>query len=528
MFSENWHRHIFLFGLIALSGGMLFGAAPMSIAQAILIVNWLLEKNFSEKWQLLKNNKVFWVVVSFFVLHLIGLIYTDNFTRGIEDVKIKAPLFVLPLILFSSKPISLKEFKWVLNFFCLGVILSSIWCYFVFLGYTKRVIVDARQASVFMSHIRFSLCIAFAVFYLITVLISDKKIVYKIIALTASAWLLYFMYKLEMATGITCLIISGVVLGFVYLFKHLNKILSFVVTLLVISSSIFIFKIAYESLDMFDANPKLSSNILLSKTINGRSYIHDTVFNVAENGSLVGLNICPFELEKEWPKRSQFDLKKNDKKGNLLYHTLTRYISSKGFTHDSVGIHKLTNDDIKNIENGVSNYKYTNQSGIRLKWRDLVWEYSMYKRQNNPSGHSLSMRLEFWKTATYIIHENFWFGVGTGDVQDEFNKAYSETNSKLNKEWWLRSHNQYLAITVAFGFWGLILFLSYLFYPAFYLRSLFYYWFWPFFIITSISFITEDTLETQAGVTFFAFFYSLFLWLASNKKMSPENSNDIS
>jgi len=32
-----------------------------------------------------------------------------------------------------------------------------------------------------------------------------------------------------------------------------------------------------------------------------------------------------------------------------------------------------------------------------------------------------------------------------------------------------------------------------------------------FFIIAVISFLTEDTLETQAGVTFFAFFNSFFL-----------------
>jgi hypothetical protein len=34
-----------------------------------------------------------------------------------------------------------------------------------------------------------------------------------------------------------------------------------------------------------------------------------------------------------------------------------------------------------------------------------------------------------------------------------------------------------------------------------------------FFLIAVVSFLTEDTLETQAGVTFFAFFNSFFLFV---------------
>jgi len=38
------------------------------------------------------------------------------------------------------------------------------------------------------------------------------------------------------------------------------------------------------------------------------------------------------------------------------------------------------------------------------------------------------------------------------------------------------------------------------------------YFFLVFFIIVMLSMIPEDTIESQAGVTFFAFFYSLFLF----------------
>jgi O-antigen ligase len=128
------------------------------------------------------------------------------------------------------------------------------------------------------------------------------------------------------------------------------------------------------------------------------------------------------------------------------------------------------------------------------------------------------MRLEFWKTALYIINQNPIFGVGTGDIQQAFNKAYDETNSKLSKEWRLRCHNQYLAITVAFGFVGLILFLIYFLFPITTLSNKLHELYWPFVLIILFSFITEDTLENQAGLTFFAIFQTLFIWLASSKE----------
>ena len=123
------------------------------------------------------------------------------------------------------------------------------------------------------------------------------------------------------------------------------------------------------------------------------------------------------------------------------------------------------------------------------------------------------MRFEFWKAAVYIIKRNVWIGVGTGDAQAAFEKAYLRTDTKLTREWRLRSHNQFLAITVAFGVLGLALFVFSLIYPAFVLRKKLPGLYFAFLFIAAISFLTEDTLESQSGVSFFAYFNSLFLWL---------------
>jgi hypothetical protein len=515
MLPAIWHRYIFLFGLIGLAAGMLFGTVPTSIPQIILAANWLLEKDFAWKWQQLKSNKLFWILISFFILHVLGMIYTQNIPKGLDDLRNKMPLLTLPLILFTTKPLDSKEFKLLFNFFFLGVLVSSISCFLVYKGFTKKVIVDVRQASVFMSHIRFSLFIAFTIIALLFFIINETKFIYKIMRGVAIIWLLFFMYKLEMATGILCLVATSILLLVIISAKKLPKKLSlaFVISIGVIG--VFIISKAISSLNMFEENKSNSANVLLEKTKSGKHYYHDTLFNVAENGNLIFVNICETELRTEWPTKSSLHLDDLDKKGNTTYYTLMRYLASKGLNKDSIGISKLNTDDVKNIERGNTNYKYDINSGLAYKWRELVWEYTSFKRNRNPSGHTLTMRLEFWKTATYIIKQNLLVGVGTGDVQDAFNQAYVETNSLLDMKWRLRSHNQYLAIGVAFGLIGLVVFIVYLMLPAFLLRDKLQYLYWPFLIIAMLSFITEDTLETQSGVSFFIFFQALFLWLAS-------------
>ena len=74
MFSEVWHRRIFLFGLISLSSGLLFGSVLTSVPQIILITNWLLELNFSKKIKSLFTMKLFWALCSLFFLHIIVLL----------------------------------------------------------------------------------------------------------------------------------------------------------------------------------------------------------------------------------------------------------------------------------------------------------------------------------------------------------------------------------------------------------------------------------------------------------------------
>ena len=163
MFPEIWHRRIFLFGLISLASGLLFGSALTSIPQIILIGNWLIESDLSKKIKILFRDKFFWILSSLFLLHILGMAYTSDVQSGLNDLKTKVPIPVLAVIFLSTKPLNMKEFVLLFQFFFLSVLVSSIWCYLVYAGLSNKKIIDIRDASVFISHVRFSLIITFSI-----------------------------------------------------------------------------------------------------------------------------------------------------------------------------------------------------------------------------------------------------------------------------------------------------------------------------------------------------------------------------
>jgi hypothetical protein len=164
-----------------------------------------------------------------FFLHILGFAYTSDIFAGLNDLKTKVPLVVFAIIFLSTKPLSIKEFEWLFKFFIASVIVSSIWCFLVYNGITHKKIIDIRDASVFMSHIRFSIIIAFTILSICYFSFSKKTIVF---ASPLIIWLLYFMLKFQMATGLFALVTVATIFVVIYMVKNTNKYVTLIVLLI--------------------------------------------------------------------------------------------------------------------------------------------------------------------------------------------------------------------------------------------------------------------------------------------------------
>jgi O-antigen ligase len=118
-------------------------------------------------------------------------------------------------------------------------------------------------------------------------------------------------------------------------------------------------------------------------------------------------------------------------------------------------------------------------------------------------------RILVWKAATEIIIENFWIGVGTGDAKDKMLEKYQEKGMVSEYENKLNSHNQYLNTFIAIGIIGFVILLLCFLLPLYFSYKEKTFLFAAFVCITGINFLVESMLETQVGVIFYAFFYTL-------------------
>jgi O-antigen ligase len=87
----------------------------------------------------------------------------------------------------------------------------------------------------------------------------------------------------------------------------------------------------------------------------------------------------------------------------------------------------------------------------------------------------------------------------------------------LDESLWNRSHNQFLTFWVSFGIFGLISFLLIWYFSLVQAIQSKNWMSLLFILIALTSFISEDTLETQQGVTFVAFFLGVLPFLRKNE-----------
>jgi len=348
--------------------------------------------------------------------------------------------------------------------------------------------------------------------FIIAFYYNDTKGKYKYLLILLIAWFIAFLFILHALTGLFIFTITtAVYLIRLIVNKHnkLIKITTFSIIVIIILSSIIWLN---NSIKRYNNIDKIDYSKLDVYTANKNEYNHDPALKQTENGHFVYVNRCEKELRKGWNSISKIKYDSLDLHGNAIKYTLMRYLTSLNLRKDSIGIHSLTKNDIKQIEKGVPNYMYQNKFSLYAIFYKTMWEIDDYRKTKNSNKKSLVQRIEYINAGKNIFLSNIWFGVGTGDVQDEFNNYYEETNSVLTNKYRLRAHNQFLTLLLTFGIIGFSLILFAFIFPIIYEKRLETGILSIILIINFLSWLNEDSIETQAGVTFFTFFVILYVF----------------
>lgn len=485
----------------------------MSVGSIGLAVVWLIEGKFKNKIEILKKNKVALFLIGFYLIHIVGLLYSHNIEYALKDLRVKLPLLLFPFILATCIQLDKKWLDKLLLLFIGAVLVSTVYSFLIHKNIIEieRDLNDPRSISRWISHIRLSLNICLAIFILIFHFKEWKgqHYIWKVLLIL---WWLYFLYILESATGFSILIFSVFVI-FGYLSITSQKTIVRAISLgFLITTTLIVFAFIYMVISQYYQPRDLDLSKLETHTKYGEPYDHDTTNLQLENGNYIWLYVAQNEMEEAWNKKSDFYYSGIDKKGQPIKFTLIRYLTSKGLRKDRDGVNALTKKDIENIENGIATEIILEESGLKRRLKIIVYEFDSYLRGHTPNGSSVTMRFEFWKIGWHVARENWLIGVGTGDIDDVYMKQYRLDKSELLIQYRHRAHNQYLTILITFGVIGFIIFMTSLLLPFILLKTNISLTYLLFFTIVAVSFFGEDTLETQAGVTFYAFFNSLFLF----------------
>ena len=323
--------------------------------------------------------------------------------------------------------------------------------------------------SLFNSHIRFAIMIAFGLPLLYDLSRDNKKTRYLFII--PAIWFLYYTFVSQVLTGVVCL---GAIFMTLLIFPlWLNK--KYISLLFLSFSGIIICSLIFIGLKSTIVNEALPS---------------------VDNES----------VKSAWQIRSKLSYDGKDNRNQALKYTLSRFLISKNYSMTGSGVDKLTKEEVRSIEKGMAHYSEM-EGGFRGRIEGIRYQLS---HMSDPNGHSLLQRIEAWKVGASIFWSEPILGVGTGDLISSFKLKYKELQTKLTPKNQIRAHNTYLTSLITFGLIGLLSFLLLLFSSGIIQLQQKQLIGFIFLVIMMVTFFFEDTLETQTGITLFAFFSALF------------------
>jgi hypothetical protein len=485
--------------------GTSFGTGLIALAWVVSAVNRSL---------ITPTNKLLTgAMAGLYVWHVVGLLWTDNLSEGLMTLQIKLPILIVTTALMTIRWDQNKWLPRILSVFVFSISASAIAG--LMLGWRQisaGVTLHSSEWSPFISHIRMGILLSLGWGGLLIYSIKKHRLIAPAILYAVIA--LLYIWQTQSVTGCLMFIFATFFGMMQHWMKHSRR------WVIVVGAAISFLGVI---LLVQTLRPSPQPAQLATHTEWGAPYTHHQDRFLDENGYKVWNFLAWDEARIAWNKRSDCLFDGPDNMGHSLKITLTRYLTSLNLPKDGLAVQGLTEEDIRAIEQGTPSAVEHLKSGMNRRLDVLRYEVGNWMDDGNPSGNSVTQRWVYLKTGLHIALNNgivhSLLGVGTGDLPDAYQLAYIELDTPLNPQFRKRTHNQYLAWWVASGFialslWILVLIASWKRDREWLSLGRLAWW------MVVISCFAEDTLETQAGVTFAVFALVLFSMNDSKERSS--------
>ena len=509
---KAWVDRLYAAGIGVTLVAMPFSTWLMSQGAFLCILAWAADRAVNgpllrgpgRGWHFHRVQAPLWAVLALWGWHALGLLWTEDAAEGWNVLRIKAPLLAFPLILITGRWNRERVMAWVPKVWAFALVAGCVAV--LGQGLLREGPLAPRDWSPFVSHIRLSLFIAFGTAWWWAKWLQRTARLPVPLALTVLGGAV--IWKTATLTGALLLPAVAVLLAATVGLDRIGVPRKWARRGALGAVGAAVIAVLWAAWALRPVRPDLAS--LPERSEAGTHYFHDPERTLREGDEFVWTRLAEREMRPVWNRRSAVDFDGLDGRNQELKMTLIRHLTSLQLPKDSVGVEALSADQIAHIERGIPTAFELNHSGLRRRWDVLRFEVLNAWDGGNPSGHSVVQRLHFLRAARWIAQGAPVWGVGTGDLNRSFAEAYDALESPLQPAFRLRAHNQYVSFFLAGGPLAFLLWVAVLVLSA---RGV------PvrdrvavslFLAVLALSCLTEDTLESQAGVTFAGLFLGLF------------------
>lgn len=514
------HRRIYLVLLTLLGGCMVTTVGLSNVVWPLLLANWLFEGRWREKWQMARESRLLLAIAVLFLMHVLGLLWTSDMKPGLHIVERMLPFMAVPLVVLTTPSPEGNTRRFILNFYGFTVFVVTI------IGFVRWLTIPDlphREIVTYISHIRFSLNICMVIFLLAFYgrrsAGSDSQrhfpffiFHFSIFNLLLILWFLFFLLLLQSYTAFVILAAASLVV----ILRHRRQwqwIACWAVAASLVGLMLFLGCRSYYCLIPHASEP------LKERSAGGRPYEHQQD-GFIENGNYVNNYLCRAELINEWPKRSAVPLDGLTASGHPVESCLIRYLNALGLPKDSVGVAALTDAQVDEIARGIANPVYAHGSPFKRMLFVTLFEIENYRCYRAVTGFTMLQRIELWRCAWRVIQKHPWMGTGTGDLHNEMHTEFVAMDSPMLQNE-LFPHNEYLTLIALFGLPGFLIIVFFFLRALLRPRQLILHSSLSVLYLLTIllSFLTENTLDSLAGILFCTWF------LAFHHSESPSPTN---
>ena len=162
-FGPKIHARVHYFVLLLFVVGIACSKFLMSMGLLMGVLNLILDGHFKQYFRRWTENRLLHFVLLFYLLCWLSLLWSANLWEGLDQMRRLTTLLLLPLII-TAKPLpQSRKMKGLLSIFIAAVVITSLVNSIAFHFFAKQLeLIDIRQMSLFGSHIRFGILVAFA------------------------------------------------------------------------------------------------------------------------------------------------------------------------------------------------------------------------------------------------------------------------------------------------------------------------------------------------------------------------------